>query len=191
VRSGPLSLEAAWLNADGGRDPVVALHPHPQHGGTMDNPVIGRAAHLLALRGHPVLQLNFRGVGASGGGWSGGAGEVDDAVAAADAARLRAARPGVVLCGYSFGAWVSLEAAARLADVRRLILISPPNLMFDFSALAGRADVAAVTGDRDEFCDLPALRALAGDRLTVIPGADHFYSRALDGLGRWVEALAT
>ena len=189
VPSGALTLEGEWLNRNGGGAPVVALHPHPQHGGAMDNPVIDAAARALAERGHPALKVNFRGVGRSGGRWDGGAGETDDAVAAAEHARLATAQAGVVLVGYSFGAWIALEAARRIDGVRRLILISPPNAMFDFSALAGRADFHAVTGDRDQFCDLPALKALCGDRLAVIPGADHFYARKLHALAAHLASL--
>ena len=188
AHSGGLSLEGLFLNNNGGRPPVVALAPHPLYGGSMDNPVIAEAADLFARRGHPVLAINYRGVGRSEGAWSGGAGEMVDAGAAAEFALLETAQPGVIFCGYSFGAWVALQCAVKRGDVRALVLISPPTAMFDFSPLKSITAFHAFVGDRDEYCDLDSLRLFAGDScLTVIPGADHFYSRHLHDLAEAIE----
>src|SRR5699024_1876167 len=49
------------------RGMALVCHPHPQHGGTMDNKVVtmlARAANEMALA---AVRFNFRGVGKSGG----------------------------------------------------------------------------------------------------------------------------
>ena len=46
---------------------ALMLHPHPQHGGTMNNKVVYNLYHAFARRGFSVLRFNFRGVGRSQG----------------------------------------------------------------------------------------------------------------------------
>ena len=52
------------------RDPnapiALMLHPHPQHGGTMNNKVVYTLYQAFARRGFSVLRFNFRGVGRIG-----------------------------------------------------------------------------------------------------------------------------
>src|SRR3546814_20816159 len=60
------------------------LHPHPQHGGTMNNKVIYAAYHAFARKGFSVLRFNFRGVGRSQGRFDRGEGELSDAASALD-----------------------------------------------------------------------------------------------------------
>src|SRR5258706_15303765 len=44
---------------------ALMLHPHPQHGGTMNNKGIYTLYHRFARRGVSLLRLNFRRVGPS------------------------------------------------------------------------------------------------------------------------------
>jgi alpha/beta superfamily hydrolase len=44
---------------------AVVCHPHPRHGGTMNNNVVYRVAKALTDAGAAVLRFNFRGVGRS------------------------------------------------------------------------------------------------------------------------------
>jgi uncharacterized protein len=83
-----LSLESAWSGPTADASHLVVLcHPHPQQEGTMDAPLMRSLANRLADRGFRVLRFNFRGVGSSEGGWSGGDGEVSDVAAAVAFAR--------------------------------------------------------------------------------------------------------
>ncbi len=50
---------------------VVVAHPHPLYGGTMLQPVVHRVAKACREQGLATLRFNFRGVGASGGEYSG------------------------------------------------------------------------------------------------------------------------
>jgi uncharacterized protein len=50
---------------------VVVAHPHPLYGGTMAQPVVYRVAQACREQGYASLRFNFRGVGRSGGRYSG------------------------------------------------------------------------------------------------------------------------
>jgi alpha/beta superfamily hydrolase len=64
------------------RGAVIVCHPHPVHGGTMDNRVVYRAAKAAAQQGYAALRFNFRGAGKSTGQFDQGIGEREDAAAA-------------------------------------------------------------------------------------------------------------
>src|SRR3546814_281957 len=55
---------------------AVLLHPHPLHGGTMNNRVVLNMFHAFTRRGFSVLRFNFRGVGRSQGRFARGEGEL-------------------------------------------------------------------------------------------------------------------
>ncbi|MGB0844714.1 MAG: alpha/beta hydrolase, partial [Alphaproteobacteria bacterium] len=63
---------------------ALIMHPHPQHGGTMNNKVCYTMYHAFADRGFSVLRFNFRGVGRSQGVYDRGEGELADAASALD-----------------------------------------------------------------------------------------------------------
>jgi alpha/beta superfamily hydrolase len=149
----------------------------------MHSAVIVALAKVLAERGASVatLRFNYRGVGASGGSYGEGPGEVVDTRVALRALRERAPRASLTVCGYSFGTWVGLRAAAMEGGVERVALIAPAVRIFDFvredaAHLGGR--IALYVGDRDEFCDVAEARDLAavlGASLQVFEGSDHFF----------------
>ena len=55
---------------------AVVCHPHPLHGGTLDNKVAQTLARAFVQLGYRVVRFNFRGVGGSEGQWDEGRGEV-------------------------------------------------------------------------------------------------------------------
>src|SRR5216117_2190473 len=71
------------------RAAVVFAHPHTEFGGTMHTKVVYQAAKALSRIGCAVLRFNFRGAGASAGGFTDGPGEMDDFRAALDFMRAR------------------------------------------------------------------------------------------------------
>lgn len=154
----------------------MVCHPHPEYGGDMHNPVVLAAAGACVAAGWAALRFNFAGVGASGGGFSGGGEEVRDVEAAV--AALRGLLPeGVPLAiaGYSFGAWAGTRAACDVADLRRVIAIAPPLAFLDWTFAASlRAPLSVIVGDRDQFCPLDRLADLAAAEVVVLAGADHF-----------------
>ena len=52
-------------NAEPNAPIALLLHPHPQHGGTMNNKVVYTLYQCFAQKGFSVLRFNFRGVGRS------------------------------------------------------------------------------------------------------------------------------
>ena len=58
---------------------ALVLHPHPQFGGTMNNPLVYDLFHMFHRLGCTTVRFNFRGVGRSQGTFDSGAGELSDA----------------------------------------------------------------------------------------------------------------
>lgn len=104
---------------------AVVCHPHPLYGGAMSNKVVYALATAALAQGLIAARFNFRGVGQSQGAYDSARGETDDGLAVVD--WLRAQQPGLplLLCGFSFGAYVSLKMAAT-ARPAALISIAPP-----------------------------------------------------------------
>lgn len=172
----------------------VLCHPHPLHGGTMDNKVVHTAARAMHEVGVPTVRFNFRGVGASEGTHDHGRGECDDALAVADWARRRWDVAALWLAGFSFGAAVAVQIAAR-AGCERLVTIAPP-----VSRLGGpppqrpRGAWLVVQGSDDALVDAAAVAAWAAGyapaaELLVIEGADHFFHGHITGLRRELVAF--
>ncbi len=67
---------------------ALICHPHPVHGGTMDNKVVQTLAKAFLELGYATMRFNFRGVGNSAGSFDEGIGETEDAAAALAWARL-------------------------------------------------------------------------------------------------------
>lgn len=176
---------------------VVVCHPHPQYGGSMENELVIALTRALAGDGLATLRFDFRGVGASGGRYDDGRGEVADVRAAATVLRARLGVPRVALVGYSFGSMMALRAGVAEPDATTsIVAIAPPVRMLGLDFLAGcPVPLAFVTGDRDQFCPLATLESMRerfapGSTLALIPGADHFFGAHLDSLATRVVELA-
>ncbi|MDE2369515.1 MAG: alpha/beta fold hydrolase [Burkholderiales bacterium] len=156
---------------------ALLCHPHPQHGGTMDNKVVQTLARACVQLGYRSLRLNFRGVGRSEGQWDEGRGEVDDALAAL--AAFRAAGEPLVLGGFSFGGAIAARAAQRLPEAERaerLILVGPAVRNFEVAPVP--ADTLVIQGEVDDVVPLAAVLDWARPQalpVTVVPGAGHFF----------------
>jgi len=159
------------------RGVVVLCHPHPQHGGTLDNKVVQTLARAFLHLGYRAVRFNFRGVGASAGTWDEGRGEVDDALAVANA--LRDPALPLALGGFSFGGYVAAEATRRLAasmPVERLVLIGPATSRFEVPTVP--PDTVVVHGEADDVVPLAATLAWARPQVLpviVLPGVGHFF----------------
>lgn len=159
------------------RGVAVICHPHPQHGGTMDNKVAQTIARAAVALGWRSVRFNFRGVGASQGTWDEGRGEIDDALAVVAAMR----RPGeaLLLAGFSFGAYVATQAAARLSDdarPQRLVLVGPSTQKQQLPAVP--ADTVVIHGEADDVVPLSATLDWARPQalpVIVFPGVGHFF----------------
>jgi len=175
---GLLSVQEA-LPVRGG---VVLCHPHPLYGGEMDNPVVTAAAEAAVEEGFQTLRFNFRGVGKSEGAHANGVGEKEDVRAAIEFLSTKVDGPSLILVGYSFGARVGLPVAMEDARVKGMVAIAPPLEMYDFDFLKGsKKNKLVIVGNRDLTCPMGRLKELyqhieEPKALTVIQGADHFFS---------------
>ncbi len=158
---------------------ALLCHPHPLHGGTMDNKVVRTLARsFLSLR-CVAVRFNFRGVGESAGSYGDGVGETEDALAVAAWARLQWPELRLYLGGFSFGALVALKVAPQLVTAG-LVTVAPP-----VASIAGRIDQPRcpwliVQGDTDDVVDADAvvewLNSLEpGPNLRIMSGAEHFF----------------
>ena len=156
---------------------VVICHPHPVHGGTLDNKVVITLARAFLQSGYRTVRFNFRGVGSSEGAWDEGEGEVDDALAVI--AQYRDAAQPFMLAGFSFGAYVASQAATRLpedAKPLRMVLVGPSTQKQQMANV--RADTIVVHGETDDVVPLTATFDWARPQalpVIVLPGVGHFF----------------
>lgn len=182
---GPLEVMVDLPEADVVAQPVVAIvcHPLSTEGGSMHNKVVTIAARALRDLGIATVRFNFRSVGESAGSFDNGIGEQDDLKAVA--AWVRAQRPQSVLwlAGFSFGAFVSLRAAAALQPAA-LLSIAPPAGRWDFDGVQPPAQWLVIQGEDDEIVDPQAvydwLDSLgAPHELVRMPDTSHFFHRKI------------
>jgi alpha/beta superfamily hydrolase len=171
---------------------ALICHPHPLHGGTLDNKVVQTLARAFVQRGFRAVRFNFRGVGRSEGVWDGGRGEIDDALAVWQAfvSPPHAPTGPAALAGFSFGAYVASQVAARLAaqgSRATLVLVGPAVRNFEVATVP--PDTLVVHGEADEVVPLSDVLDWArpqGLPVTVVPGAGHFFHGQLPLLKRLV-----
>ena len=121
-------IEGRYLHAKTPNAPIALfLHPHPLHGGTMNNKVVYSLYHAFSERGFSCLRFNFRGVGRSQGVFSRGEGEMSDAASALDWLQTKNQdAPQCWIAGFSFGAWIGMQLLMRRPEIRGFISIAPP-----------------------------------------------------------------
>ena len=162
---------------------ALVAHPHPLHGGTLDNKVAQTLAKTFFALGYASVRFNFRGAGASAGAFDDGIGETDDALAALAWARARVgADARVVLAGFSFGAHVQTRVAKSVA-CERLVLVGPAVGRFALGNVP--ADTIVIHGEEDDVVPLADVLAWARPQLLpviVFPGCGHFFHGQLPQL---------
>lgn len=133
---------------------AVVCHPHPLHGGTMDNKVVTTLARVYQSLGVTVARFNFRGVGASGGEHDQGRGEVDDLKVVMAWLRDRVGADKLLLAGFSFGTGVVSNACLAEKSVAHVVFVAPPVGRYNFAPVEGYpCPVCVVMGDQDELVD--------------------------------------
>lgn len=175
--AGPLEC-AVDAPVDGSvRGHALLCHPHPLHGGTLDNKVVQTLARAFVQLGWRTVRFNFRGVGASGGSWADGVGEIDDARAVVQA--LCPAEAPLALGGFSFGAYVASHVArdhGLPAAGRPLVLVGPAVENFPVAPVG--PGTLVIHGEQDEVVSFAAVLDWARPQsqpVTVVPGVGHFF----------------
>ena len=158
---------------------AVIAHPHPLHGGTLDNKVVQTLAKAFYRLGYAVVRFNFRGVGDSDGVFDDGPGEVEDLLAVERYARERFGDVERAIAGFSFGSFIAATAASQL-EPRHLVLIAPAVGRFPIGEV--KKDTLVVHGEEDDLVLLTDVMDWARPQqlpVTVFPGVGHFFHGAL------------
>ncbi len=169
---------------------AVVCHPHPLHGGANTNKVAHTVARACRDLGYAVLRPNFRGVGKSEGAHDHGEGETEDMLSVIAWAQSRwGSRLPLTLGGFSFGGFVQLRVATRLAaeiePPRQLVLVGTATgaaagsaRSYDTPPAPENVPVLVIHGEHDETVPLANVLDWARPQelpVTVVPGADHFF----------------
>lgn len=161
---------------------LLVAHPHPLHGGTLDNKVVATLARAANEAGWVSVRPNFRGVGMSDGTFDAGAGETDDLLAVARFVETSYPDLPWALAGFSFGAFVQHRVRQQL-DARRLILVAPAVTLYAFDPVP--SDSVVIFGDADELIPSAAMQSWAEQQqlaMKIVPGAGHYFHGKLKEL---------
>ena len=195
IFNGPAGrLEGRYAHSKTPNAPLaLVLHPHPEHGGTMNNKVAYYLFQTFVDRGFSALRFNFRGVGRSQGSFDKGEGELSDAAAALDwMQEINANAPYVWVGGFSFGAWIGMQLLMRRPEIRGFVSVAPPANMYDFSFLApcptsglivqGAKDTIVPESATEKLVQkLRAQRGISVD-YRIVPDAGHFFKDQTDDM---------
>ena len=162
---------------------VVICHPHPLHGGNMDNNVVLSVSFALAEHGIASLRFNFRGVGNSQGAHTKGESEHQEVLGALDLMKSWPDVDGhrIGLAGYSFGTSVILGNPELQKQAKAIALISPALQALEGTALKGsKQPILLITGDEDKLVQSerfgPVLDSFSSrPACHIVTGADHFW----------------
>ncbi len=192
-------LEGRYHHSKLSNAPIaLLLHPHPQHGGTMNNKIVYNLYHSFVRRGFSTLRFNFRGVGRSQGQFDNGQGELSDAASALD--WLQSLNPSATGCwvgGFSFGAWIGMQLLMRRPELDGFLAVSLPANMYDFSFLAPcPASGLILHGTEDTIVPAPAAEKLA-QKLAhqknicidyrTIKDTNHFFANKLEEMTHQID----
>ena len=196
-------LEGRYHHSKHPNAPIaLLLHPHPQHGGTMNNKVVYTLYHAFVRQGFSALRFNFRGVGRSQGSFARGEGELSDAASALD--WLQGYNANASACwigGFSFGAWIGMQLLMRRPEIDGFISVAPPANLYDFGFLAPCPSSGLIIhGDKDHLVPLESVQKLINKLMhqrdiaidfRLVRGADHFFQNRLEELDEEVEDYLT
>jgi alpha/beta superfamily hydrolase len=185
-------IEARYHHSRAPAAPLaVVLHPHPQHGGTMNNKIVYVLYQCFVRHGFSTLRFNFRGVGRSQGSFDRGEGELSDAASALD--WLQTYNPNAPTCwiaGFSFGAWIGMQLLMRRPEIESFIAVAPPANVYDFTFLAPCPSSGLILqGDQDTVVPAESVQKLVNKLshqrdikidFRKIAGADHYFADRLD-----------
>ncbi len=165
---------------------ALILHPHPLHGGSMNNKVTYALYHTFHKMGFHVCRFNFRGTGLSTGTFDNGEGELSDAACMID--WLQSKHPETKnfwVAGFSFGAWIAFQLLMRRPEIEGFVSVSPPTSLYDFSFLAPcPVSGQIIQGTKDEIVDVNGVKNLTEKlnkqkgikvKTNYLTGADHFF----------------
>lgn len=168
------------------RGVAVVCHPHPLHGGTMENKIVHTLARAFLAVDCVSIRFNYRGVGKSEGGYDDGRGEAEDAIAIATWAKQQWPDSPLLMAGFSFGAMVAIGVESLLTPIA-LVAVAPPVKRLPPQLEQPQCPWLVVQGDEDTVVDADDVvdwfNSLdPGPELRVMDGAEHFFHGRLTEL---------
>ena len=160
---------------------AIICHPHPLHGGTMDNKVVTTLMRVYRDMGISVLRFNFRGVGSSAGLFDNAIGEQEDLLAAITWVKQQFPVSPLCLAGFSFGSSIAAQVSYQVAQLLHLTLVAPPVERYPYARNgAFNCPLCVVQGDKDERVVAEGVydwvATLQGEvELIRYPEAGHFF----------------
>lgn len=165
----------------------IVCHPHPLHGGTMNNKVVTTLVKTFQGLGLNTVRFNFRGVGSSEGEYDEGAGEINDLLAVADWVQQTSGQKEIWLAGFSFGAYIA-ASAAPIINAKRLVTVAPAVQHFPMETLPPiLCPWVLVQGEKDDVVPPELVFKWAENRdpkpvVLRFPEAGHFFHGQLSEL---------
>ena len=199
VINGPAGrLEARYTAAKEENAPIaLLLHPHPQHGGTMNNKVVYTLFHAFLHCGFSALRFNFRGVGRSQGNSTAARASLPMPPRRSTGCRATTQRQGVLDRRLLLRRLDRHAASDAPAGDRRFHLGGTASRHVRFQLpRALPASGLIVQGDQDQVVPLEAMQKLIAKLKhqrditidhRVVKGADHFFYNHLTELDQIVE----
>ena len=196
------SLEGRYYRSQVLNAPIaLVLHPHPLHGGTMNNRVTYELYRVFGEMGFSVIRYNSPGVGRSQGKFDDD-GEISAAAAALD--WLQTTHPyanDIWIVGYSFGAFVGMQLLMRRPEITGWVSVAPLVTRYDFSFLAPcPCSGLIIAGGMDKMAPATAIRKLV-NKLNVqeniavdyyvLNEANHIFSGHIDKITMAVKDYVT
>ena len=204
VIAGPVGqLELAWNRADPvsafsrlGVCPVVIIcHPHPVHGGTMDNKVVTTLMRTYRDLGIHAVRFNFRGVGQSEGEFDHANGELDDLMCVASWVKEQLRPSALLLAGFSFGSSIAARASYLLGPIAHLTLVAPPIERYNYDRdRCFESPISVIQGDKDERVIAEGVYRWVTELTSTVeliryPEAGHFFHGYLTALKQDLSAV--
>jgi alpha/beta superfamily hydrolase len=195
IFTGPAGrLEGRYHPAKQKNAPIaIMLHPHPQFGGTMNNPIVYHLYYAFAHRGFSVLRFNFRGVGRSQGSFDHGRASCrTPPPRSTGCRRINPEARACWIAGFSFGAWIGMQLADAPPGSRRLHLDraarEPLRLLVPRALPVVRPDrpwrQGCVVPAKDVGTLVEKLKTQKGIVIEqhIMKGANHFFDGKVDTL---------
>ncbi len=200
IINGPAGrIEGRYYQNPNPKAPVaLVLHPHPLHGGTMNNKITYNLYKCFVNNGFSVLRINFRGVGKSQGKFDHGNGELLDATAVMNWLHDQNMESSDFwVAGFSFGAWIALQVVMRRPEIEDYILVAPPTNKYDYNFIVPCSSAGLIVqGDKDEIAKESETSKLA-EKLSakdsaeitykVVHGGDHFFTTQMDDFEQTID----
>ena len=196
--AGPVGRIEVAISAPLSKPPTalaLICHPHPLHGGTMQNKVVTTLERSFHGLGCLCVRFNFRGIGQSEGSYADGIGEGDDLAAVLSFVRAQLGAQAITLplwlSGFSFGSYVAARMANAL-HAARLLSVAPPVQSWDFTQIAmPTMPWTIIQGDADEVVAAQAVYDFAANLepapQLITMAATHFFHGVLPELRAQVQ----